>query len=178
MLWHAGRVAEDAAVTLRPPRQDDERAVVLAQMELAVADFKFVFRDPSETWSSYVDSVEKHSRGIDVPPGRVPETFLLAEVGAEIVGRVSIRHELNDYLEQFGGHIGYAVRPAYRRRGYARAILRQSLDIARSLGLLRVLLTCDDSNAASIRTIESCSGVLEDVISREGEPVRRYWIGL
>jgi len=106
-----------------------------------------------------------------VPPGRVPATFLLAEVDGAIVGRVSIRHELNDYLERFGGHIGYAVRPAHRRRGYGRAILRQSLDVARSVGLSRVLLTCDDTNAASVRIIESCGGLLEDVVAAdEGTP--------
>ena len=139
--------------------------------------FEFVFRDPDEPWSSYIARVEAQSRGADVPPGRVPATFLLAEVDGAIVGRVSIRHELNDYLERFGGHIGYAVRPAHRRRGYGRAILRQSLDVARSVGLSRVLLTCDDTNAASVRIIESCGGLLEDVVAAdEGERLRRYWI--
>jgi predicted acetyltransferase len=54
-----------------------------------------------------------------VAPNQVSSTFLLAEVDGDIVGRVSIRHELNAYLPSVGGHIGYAVRPAYRRRGYA-----------------------------------------------------------
>ncbi len=166
-------------MTLRPPRPDDEATVALAQNELAVDDFEFALLEPGEAWTSYVDRVERQRRGISIPPGRVPATFLLAEAGGEIIGRVSIRYELNDFLERFGGHIGYAVRPAYRRRGYATAILRQSLDLARSLGLTRVLLTCDDSNAASIRTIEACGGALEDiVITGEGEPLRRYWIDL
>lgn len=172
-------MAEHASVSLRLPRPDDELTVALAQTELAADDFEFVFQDPDEPWASYVDRVEKQSRGVDVPPGQVPATFLLAVVDGEIVGRVSIRHELNDYLERFGGHIGYAVRPAYRRHGYAAAILRASLDLARSLGLTRVLLICDDSNAASIRTIESCGGVLERIDASSGtEPTRRYWIDL
>ncbi len=166
-------------MNLRLPRPDDESTVALAQIELAADDFEFAFQDPDEPWTSYVDRVEKQSRGVDVAPGQVPATFLLAVADGEIVGRVSIRHELNDYLERFGGHIGYAVRPAYRRHGYATAILREALDIVRPLGLTRVLLICDDSNAASIRTIESCGGVLERIdTSSDAEPTRRYWIDL
>jgi len=71
----------------------------------------------------------------------VPATFLLARVGGDLVGRVSIRHELNDFLAEFGGHIGYAVRPQFRRRGHATEILRQALVVARGEGVERVLVT-------------------------------------
>jgi predicted acetyltransferase len=71
------------------------------------------------------------------------------------------------------------VRPAFRGRGYATAILGESLRVARALGLTRVLLICDDANIASRRTIESCGGVLERVdTSGEASPTRRYWIDL
>ena len=150
------------AVFLRSPTLDDESQVALAQVELAADDFEFVFQQPGQSWESYLADVERQRLGINIPPGRVAATFLLAEVGRDIVGRVSIRHELDEYLASVGGHIGYAVRPAYRRRGYAGAILRQSLGIAGSLGLRRVLLTCDDSNVASMRTIESCGGIFEN----------------
>ena len=63
-----------------------------------------------------------------------------------------------------GGHIGYAVRPAHRRRGYATEILRQSLIIARAVGVDRVLVTCDDTNVGSSAVIEACGGVLDDVV--------------
>ncbi len=150
-----------------------------AQAELAAEHFEFVFQQPDETWSSYVARVERQRHGRDLAPGRVPSTFLVADVGGVVVGRVSIRHELNDQLAAVGGHIGYAVRPGYRRRGYARSILRQSLDAARALGLSRVLITCDDDNVASASLIESFGGTLENVISLDGvPPIRRYWIDL
>ena len=41
-----------------------------------------------------------------------------------------------------------------------------------SSGIDRVLVTCDDDNVGSARTIESQGGVLEDI--RRGK--RRYWI--
>ena len=112
--------------------------------------------------------------------GRVPDTKLwIVAAGpepgrGEFLGSVSLRHELNDFLLERGGHIGYSVRPAARRRGIATAALRLTLQRARSLGLDRVLVTCEAGNVASARTIEGCDGALEDV--REG--MRRYWIEL
>jgi predicted acetyltransferase len=167
------------ALLLRAPAPEDEAVVTQAQLELAADDFEFVFRDPDEPWADYLADVERQRVGVDLAPDRVPATFLLAVVDGEIVGRVSIRHALNDRLSVIGGHIGYGVRPAYRRRGHATEILRQSLAIARGLGLDRVLLTCDDSNDASARTIESCGGVLDGVVTPEDHPpVRHYWIAL
>ncbi|GAB3598210.1 GNAT family N-acetyltransferase [Microbacterium tumbae] len=99
----------------------------------------------------------------------------------EVIGFVSFRHELNDWLRQFGGHIGYAVRASRRRRGYAAAGLRLAMDRAREIGLERVMLTCDDENVGSFRTIEGAGGVLQDVIEAadQGYPLlRRYWIEL
>jgi hypothetical protein len=67
----------------------------------------------------------------------------------------------------------------YRRQGYATAILRQSLLIARpKLGLERVLVTCGDDNVGSIKTIEKNGGVLESIVTGpDGDkPMRRYWI--
>ncbi len=90
----------------------------------------------------------------------------------QLVGFVSIRFELNDFLLEEGGHVGYSVRPSRRRQGYAGRALRLSLDVLRERGVTRVLVTCDDDNAGSARTIENEGGVLEDV--RRGK--RRYWI--
>lgn len=164
---------------LRPPRPDDERAVRAAQLELAADSFDFAFGLTGNTaWSGHLAEYARQHRGIDLPPGRVPATYLLATVGDEIVGRTSIRHELNDHLLAEGGHIGYGVRPAHRRRGVATEILRQSLVVARALGVDAALLTCDDANVASALVIERCGGVLDpDRPRADGErPTRRYWI--
>lgn len=99
----------------------------------------------------------------------------------EVVGFVSFRHTLNEWLREAGGHIGYAVRPTRRRQGYASAGLRLALDRARQIGLDRVLVTCDDDNVGSYRTIEGAGGVLQDVsdqTERGHARLRRYWIAL
>ncbi|WP_280366630.1 GNAT family N-acetyltransferase [Nocardia wallacei] len=81
----------------------------------------------------------------------MPETFFVAAIRDDIVGRATIRHALNDDLRWRGGHIGYGVLAQHRRCGYGTEILRQSITIARTLGTGRILVTCDDTNAGSGR---------------------------
>jgi len=126
---------------LRPLTESDEAQALLAHRELAADDFTFLLGwSPERTWSQYLRLLQQHRHGLELEPGHVPATFLVAQVGGDLVGRVSIRHELNDFLAEFGGHIGYAVRPQCRRRGHATEILRQSLVVARGEGVERVLV--------------------------------------
>jgi predicted acetyltransferase len=163
---------------LRPLRLDDQTAAGAAHAELSREGFTFLLgwaRD--KPWPAYVEQLRRNHCGQDLAPGWVPATFLAAVVEGELVGRTSIRHELNEYLAEFGGHIGFAVRPAHRRRGYASEILRQSLVIARAEGVDRVLVTCEDGNVASAWVIERLGAVLEDIrTTPDGRPKRRYWI--
>ena len=110
----------------------------------------------------------------------VPRTQLWALAEEEFVGNISIRHELNDALRVEGGHIGYDTVPSFRGRGVATEMLRQALPVARALGLTAVLLTCDDTNAASIRVIERNGGSLREtrVLDTSRPPKRYYWITL
>ncbi len=96
-----------------------------------------------------------------------------------VLGMVNIRHYLNDFLTHFGGHIGYSIRPSERRKGYAKLQLQLALDVLRSKGVTKALITCDVSNIGSAKTIEACGGVLENiVISEEHGETKRYWITL
>lgn len=105
------------------------------------------------------------------------DTFLLMHEGKErILGMINFRHYLNDYLSEYGGHIGYAIRPTEQRKGYAKAMLALCLDECRKLGLNKVLLTCDSDNKASYRTIEACGGHFERMTELDGIGVARYWI--
>jgi len=144
---------------------------------MSAEGFEFaLWLDRAPSWSTFIDELDAHRRG-HVPPGRVPGTFLLAVVDDQIVGRSSIRFELNELLVREGGHIGYGVLPEHRRRGYATEILRQSLVVARAEGVDRVLVTCADDNVASVHVIERCGGALESVIDgTQHARTRRYWI--
>jgi predicted acetyltransferase len=135
---------------------------------------------------AFVRQMLKPPTSIVLPDGsvgeRVPETHLWYAEGETFLGSVGIRHRLNAVLEQWGGHIGYAVRPSARGRGCASAMLQGALAWCRvNLPLQRVMLTVAEDNPASIRVIEKAGGVLQDVVPqiwRKGELGRRYWIEL
>jgi predicted acetyltransferase len=107
------------------------------------------------------------------PDGYVPSWTLWWAEGDEFLGRIQMRHPLNDHLREVGGNVGYDVPPEHRRRGHATAMLRAMLPIvAEHYPVGQVLLTCDTDNVASRKVIESCGGVFED--ERSGK--LRYWI--
>ncbi len=107
------------------------------------------------------------------PSGHVSCTFLwIVDEEDTYLGSIALRHELTDFLLEQGGHIGYYVRPSARGQGHAGTALRQTLEIAHEMGLERVLLTCDEDNAASRAVIERAGGEYED--TRAGK--RRYWV--
>jgi predicted acetyltransferase len=163
-------------VTLRPLRADDEAAALAAHAELNDEDVDFLVHLDGAAFADYLETLVRMRLGQQLSPTQVPETFLAAFVGNDLVGRVSIRHALSEQLLRVGGHIGYAVRHQFRRRGFATAILRQSLVVAGEIGIERALLTCDESNLASIATIERCGGVRDRSEESLMQRKLRYWI--
>jgi predicted acetyltransferase len=168
-------------LVLRHARLDDEQEVLRARDAATdVPHFLHYWRE-GMPFARYLEVLAERELGVDLSTDRVPSTFLFAFVGPRVVGRASIRHRLNSRLDRVGGHIGYAVVPEFRGKGYATEILRQSLDIAKNhFGIHRALVTCDDDNAASIRVIEKNGGALRDIVSDEDlpKPKRRYWISV
>jgi len=111
----------------------------------------------------------------------VSEQFAYVRVSdGRIVGMIQFRHEFNDFLRDFGGNIGYSVRPDERGKGYATRMLRACLGVCKAFGLKRVLITCIEGNEGSKRTILANGGVYEKTVfcERDGVILERYWITL
>ena len=168
------------ALVLRLPQGDEEQEFLRAHRATTPEVPYFLHRyEEGMPFARYLEVLAEQARGERLPPNHVPSTFLFAFAGSRIVGRVAIRHALNECLMRVGGHIGFVVVPEFRRQGYATAILGRSLEIAHDrLGIGGVLLTCDADNIGSIKAIERNGGVLESVISLPdlAKPIRRYWI--
>lgn len=131
-----------------------------------------------EKWVQYTYDLQDKNK---IPAHYVTaEQYLLVNEKKRILGMIQLRHELNDYLLEIGGHIGYSVRPSERRKGYANEMLSKVLNICKQKGMDKVLVTCNEDNIASRKTILKNGGILENKSYEVDEDnyVERYWIHL
>ena len=128
----------------------------------------------------WFEELKKRSCEDTVPKGLVPSSTYLGvrEKDNYIVGMIDIRHYLNEYLTQVGGHIGYGVRKTERNKGYAKQMLKLALEKCKELKIKKVLITCDEDNIASEKVILSANAKFEDIRNVDGENKKRFWIDL
>ena len=115
--------------------------------------------------------------GRNLPEGWVQQTVYWLVDGDKFIGRVSIRHILNQHLLTMGGHIGYSIRPSERHKGYGTLALKLALPKAREIGIEKALLTCNTDNIGSRKIIEKNGGILEDQrVGSDGIIKLRFWV--
>jgi len=131
-------------------------------------------------YEEWVMKINDAANGINLPEGWVPYSFYLLVNDEKIIGSISIRHDLDEMLRLYGGHIGYNIRPSERRKGYATKMLSLGLEKCKELGLKEVLITCKKDNIGSAKTIENNGGILEEEIYvKEEEAIfKKYWINV
>lgn len=106
------------------------------------------------------------------------KTFLLIRKNDDrIIGAINVRWNLPESMKQFGGNIGYGIRPTERRKGYNKINLYLGLMEAQKLGLDQVMLSCEVSNLGSAKTMQALGGKLErtEVDSSDGILTSVYW---
>jgi predicted acetyltransferase len=168
-------------LTLRQLKPSDEEAFLkaIAEFKEDDPDWEFAFHlDKISNFAEYVSLVNSWEKGENLEEGFVPNSYLVAVVENRIVGRTSIRHTLNEFLLNTYGHIGYGVIPSERGKGYAKKILAASLSYIKQFGVEKALVTCNENNIASMKTIKANGGVFGSKMQIEGERqlTCRYWI--
>lgn len=141
------------------------------------------FLGEGKSYEDWLDDVIKcQEKSYAEQTNRVPGTtyFTIRESDNEIVGIVNFRHYLNEYLKNFGGHIGYGIRPTERRKGLAKIQLYLTLLEAQKIGLDKVMVDCTDTNIASEKTIKSLGGIFDKKVYEENRKVtlKNYWINV
>lgn len=134
--------------------------------------------------STYLESLNAKSLGkFKAPSGeefdRVPYETLWVMEGEKFIGEVSFRHELNKFLEDFGGHVGYGIRPSLSGQGYATLALKLTLQRAKIMGMEKLMVSCSPDNPASERVIVKNGGEFIDVSKNtHGYDMicYRYWV--
>lgn len=131
------------------------------------------------TYEAFIAELPLREKGLIDADKLVPDnTYILVDKHQHIYGALNFRHTLNDYLMQYGGHIGYGIRPSERGKGYGNMILKEGLVIAKKFGLERVLITCDEQNIPSARVIQGNGGEFENKIYKNDGWIHRYWVKL
>jgi predicted acetyltransferase len=118
-----------------------------------------------DQFPDYLTRQREVANGINLDGKYVPQTTYWLTVGGRLVGMGKLRHYLNDNLRISGGHIGYAIRPSERGKGYGTIILKELLKKAKAKGISEVLLTVNEDNTPSRKVIEANNGLLEAAVN-------------
>lgn len=128
-------------------------------------------------WDDFQNFLEIVNKDVADNENWVNSHIFFPIVDDHIVWAIQIRHHIeHPKLKEVWGHVGYWVGPSFRKKWYATEMLKLCLIECKNLWLERVLITCDDDNIGSYKTIEKNRGVFER-LSKDWLS-RRYWINL
>ena len=173
-----------ARLYLKFPTIEDKQEVLNVKEEFLSCGQKMAGvggLDKLETYEQWLAKIEADRTKETCGEGRVPATMFLSRRidDDKLIGFVQIRHDLNEHLLKYGGHIGDCVRPSEQGKGYATEQIGLALDLCKKKGIDNVLITCKKENVASAKTILKNGGRLENEIPNEYEDnvmMQRYWI--
>ena len=132
--------------------------------------------DQMDSYDEWLKSVSDNTSQETVNPSWVvTDTYFAFDESNRMVGIIDLRHNLNDFLKDFGNS-GYSVRPSERRKGYATEMLRLIIERAAEIGLGKLQLSVERTNEPSVKTILKNGGKYERSFTFEGEDADVYII--
>lgn len=132
--------------------------------------------DQMDSYDEWLKSVSDNTSPETVNPSWVvTDTYFAFDESNRLVGIIDLRHNLNDFLKDFGNS-GYSVRPSERRKGYATEMLRLIIERAAEIGLGKLQLSVERTNEPSVKTILKNGGKYERSFTFEGEDADVYII--
>lgn len=139
---------------VRPSAERMEMYLDLCRESWGHVHDNYILSDPAQydMWRhTLLEKYRCEEQGIGLPSGIVPSfTFWIMRYD-RLIGIVNIRPKLNDQRENYGGHLGIAIRPSERGRGYGKALCPLLAEKAREFGIRELLLTSEADNAAGIK---------------------------
>ncbi len=140
------------------------------------------FKTKCETLENFADFIQildnYEKANVDKQYASQTSYFVVNE-NNKLIGGASIRHYLTIDGYNYGGHIGYGIRPSEREKGYGTQILKLALEEAKKLKIYKVLLVCLETNMGSNKVIQKCGGILENQVKDSDDSIiNRYWIDI
>lgn len=150
------------------------------QPALSVEEIEKIRKNPEQ----HLKSLNEKKTGVFTAPDGsvfpyVPYEHLWLVQGSFFLGSVSFRHELNEYMMEFAGHIGYGIRPSVQGQGIGTLALKLVCQRAANMGMERLLVTCSPDNVASEKIILKNGGEFWDISHKTygyKEITKRYWV--
>ncbi|MBH5317641.1 GNAT family N-acetyltransferase [Paenibacillus sp. GSMTC-2017] len=162
-------------LTLRAINRVENEDIFLMIQEMGEGENGFVNSLLSDDLEMFYQKLHRNieiSQGINLGEGFVPQTLYWFFVDEQPVGYGKLRHHLNERLLEHGGHIGYAIRPSERKKGYGKLALKELVAKAVEKDINKILLTVNEENTPSRKVIEASNGEL----ARIKDGVCNYWI--
>ena len=126
----------------------------------------FTFLHPDPLSDGEIDLKLAETGPGDPAKGWVPwyRFHIIEARTASVAGHLSLRIGDTEHIWRYAGHIGYAVHPDFRGRGYARRACRLIAGFARAHGYDTLWITCSPDNIPSLRTIERLGAEFVDIV--------------
>lgn len=173
-------ISTNSSLIIRELGPQDERSFLNSLLEWSHEDRSWMTFDwkPGMSHEEHLKILYNHKNNINLPSHFVASTMLYGFLEDQIIGRVHLRHELNENLRLRGGHMGYAVSQKFRKHGFGLALAKAGYQyLSLQLQVDKVLITCATTNTGSVQIIESLGAKLENVLKDEnGIDTCRYWV--